>query len=138
MILGIYNKNDGDFIQYGEDSRVSYDKGELTLTNSRYGQHPLFILRYDNYVIFSDEYPELLRYNKELNLSAIAEFFLVGSTLGDSTFFKHITNLPMRTTLIFNKDGERSIEHKEHIGVNEKPIGYFTKRFADVFVVVPV
>jgi hypothetical protein len=69
----------------------------LALINDRFGMRPLFICETRDYVGFCNELEPLLRtpgFQFELDTSAIAAFFCLGTTLGEQTFVKGIRNLP--------------------------------------------
>ena len=83
---------DGHFLIF------SYNKysHELEIINDQLGLHPLFIVKCRNHIVFSSEYQILISLpfeKKEINYSAIKNYFLYGITLNGETLLKGLNNL---------------------------------------------
>lgn len=82
----------------GTFSFIVYHKKEdkLVLCNDSFGLYPLFLYKTSEYIIFCTEYEPIVnhtKFNKKLNHTAIAEYFIYRFTLGNKTFFRDINNL---------------------------------------------
>jgi hypothetical protein len=74
----------------------------LVLVNDKFGMRPLFVCETAEYVAFCNEWEPLLKtpgFQFVPDLSAIAAYFCLGTTLGAQTFAEGIRNLPPGTVL---------------------------------------
>jgi len=109
-----------------------YDKrkDELTFANDTFGIFPLFIYNASDILIFSSEYQPILNYakfDKKFDHDAIAEYFALGSVLGDKTFFKNIKNLRPASVLTI-KNSVKKIRNYDNFGIKitkNKDLDYF-------------
>ncbi|MBN2111706.1 hypothetical protein JW707_01270 [Candidatus Woesearchaeota archaeon] len=112
-------------------------KDELILANDSFGIHPMFIYNSGDYIIFSSEYHPLVRYHnfdKKLDYNAIVEYFTLGTTLGDKTFFESIKNLHQGSLL--KTKGDKSYQKQYDLLdikiPKNKKIDYFAGRLANI------
>lgn len=84
--------------------RYNVKEHQLLLANNKFGTFPLFIFENEKYIIVSNEYQPLFCFQPKekwkLNYEAVTEFFVLGVTLGDKTFFRGISNLSPATYAI--------------------------------------
>jgi len=94
----------------GSFCMIIYDKAthEIALVSDRFSSHPIFYALLDNgMLLFSTQISSLLQSHKikrELDISAVFEFFTFQRVLGTKTFYKNIKALPPATVLYY-KDG---------------------------------
>jgi len=78
----------------GNFSFIIYDKltDKIVISNDLFGLYPLFYCRYNNSILFSNEYQPLLFANtkKDFNIKAINHYFKYGFTLMGETLFKSV------------------------------------------------
>lgn len=94
----------------GSFAAVLYDRSShtLLLANDPFGVHPLFFRVDGDLVLFGSEYEPMLAdtaFAVALDRDAIAEYFGLGSVIGDHTFVRSIRNLPPAVRLQVG-DGE--------------------------------
>lgn len=73
------------------------DAHRLSLANDKFGMRPLFFASNDDYFAFCNEMEPLLHlpgFKFEVNNAAVADFFCLGTTLGEETLVQGISNLP--------------------------------------------
>lgn len=93
---------------HGAFAAVHYQKKthRLTAANDKYGIFPLFVYENNDLIALCSEYqPLCLLSGKKkpvLNRDAIAEYYCLGTTLGNKTFFNNIYNLPPAAINLFN------------------------------------
>lgn len=87
---GQNGKPDGIFAQW------AWDGTQLTVSNDRYGFHPLFYYCRDGEIGVSPSIPRLIREGAptELDDAGLAVFLRLGFFIGEDTPFKHIRALP--------------------------------------------
>ena len=110
----------------------------LVIANDTFGFHPLFIYDSKEAFIFCSEYQPLLKYSNfrsDLNYDAIAEYFIMGFTLNDKTFFKHIESLAPATVLESKANKLTSYKYDTlDIEIQRgKPITFFAERIEKAF-----
>ncbi len=119
LILSLYRLQGMDFVR-GLDGQFVLaiwdgERGCLTLANDRFGLYPLYYAHYDGKLLFAPEVKGILAdssFEKQLNLTALAEFMRFQRLLGDKTFFEGITLLPYGSLLQFEPGTD--ILHVEH------------------------
>jgi len=135
-----YEEDPTSFLQSSEGAfALTYydnDSHTLHLANDRFGMSPLFIYENENYIYFSNEYEPLVHAMeaKEINADAIAEFFVLGTTLGGKTFFRNIENLKPAT--IFTASGIHTKQNsywKPNVEINQSDIQQQAKEMWDLF-----
>ncbi|MFV2045681.1 MAG: asparagine synthetase B, partial [Anaerolineales bacterium] len=75
---------------------------ELVIANDRFGLRPLYWSKYQGRFAFAPEVKALLAdpdFEKQLNLTAVAEFMRFEHLLGEKTFFEGISLLPVASLL---------------------------------------
>ena len=112
FILHMYEEHGKDFAKKTNASfnAIIWDskKEKLLVTNDRYGLRPLYYAQYADKIVFAPELKAIIHdkeFKRELNDSAVSDFFTFGYILGEKTFFKGINLLPSAsiTTIDTNK-----------------------------------
>jgi len=106
--------------------------GELVLANDTFGIFPLFICGTPEFLIFSSGYQPIASYkhfDRQLDYDAIAEYFALGATLGDKTFFRNIKNLaPASVLRVMNST--KKLHKYDNLNIKiktNKDLNYFGK-----------
>lgn len=106
---------------------------KLILASDRFGLAPLYYYDSADVFIFCSEYQpiqELINFDKQLNHLAIAEYFYLGFTLKDKTFYKNIQSFPRASILNISNDEVRCTLYDSHDICIErgKPIAYYAEK----------
>ncbi len=112
---GFLRRLDATSLQQAEGSFAAfrYDAAthELRVANDKFGTRALFVAETADLFAFCSEYQPLLELpglDRTLDHDAIAEYYSLGTTLGDKTFFRHIRNLRPGTILELSAAGCRA------------------------------
>ena len=92
-----------------------WDKGKKTLVliNDRYGFCKLFYWLTSKRILFASEYKAIVwheSFPKKIDKIAVSDFFSIGFSTGDRTFFEHVKLLPPASIATFKMDGSFSIK----------------------------
>lgn len=111
FILHCYEEYRSDFVPNLNGSFVfvivDLKKNKIVLVNDRYGLRPIYYKLNESSLIFASEIKAILEtknFKKELNYSAMADFFSFGFILGNKTFFKNIQLLPAASIAVYDKE----------------------------------
>ncbi len=131
VIYDSYLKSELNIFKYlsGEFSIVIYNNNsnKLLLANDFFGLYPLFVCDFGKYFVFCNEYEPIVKFkefNKKLDNQAISEYFTLGFSLGNNTFFSNIKNLEPGTILQFENNNIIKIKYgnyKVNIQHSAKP-----------------
>ncbi len=128
QILNDFIKNNENFTAkyYGQFSIIIYNSysNKLIITNDTFGFYPLFIYETNDYFSFCSEFEPLVNlpwFNKKLNYQAIIEYFNIGITLQNKTFYEEINLLDKSTIIEINQNINKKTQTKQsHISINKK------------------
>ncbi|MHA1284703.1 MAG: asparagine synthase (glutamine-hydrolyzing) [Promethearchaeota archaeon] len=108
VIIHAYEEYGLESLKYfnGQFVFCIYDqnKKKLIITRDRFGIKPLYYIHYNNIFIFSSEIKAILSCNikKEINKTALKEYFTFRYTLSPNTLFKNILKLNPGNYLEYN------------------------------------
>ncbi|MHA1250934.1 MAG: asparagine synthase (glutamine-hydrolyzing) [Candidatus Helarchaeota archaeon] len=108
VIIHTYEEYGLESLKYfnGQFVFCIYDqnKKKLIITRDRFGIKPLYYIHYNNIFIFSSEIKAILSCNikKEINKTALKEYFTFRYTLSPNTLFKNILKLNPGNYLEYN------------------------------------
>jgi len=135
LVLHLYDQFGISFIKMlqGEFLVCIWDRRQkrLSAANDRLGLYPLYYTYYNGYLIFAPQVKGVIKgpgFAKNLNPSAVADFFWFQRLLEDKTFFEGVHLLPYGSLLSFDLNQNKlSVQHYwdfDHIPEWDSAIGY--------------
>jgi len=137
LILKLYKTKEMSFLSKlnGEFCFAIFDNktNELILANDYFGIYPMFVYNDEENCIFSTEYEPILKYKKfNMNIEAVAEYFMFGSQLGNKTFFKDLGNLPQGSIMKINGSKHKIQQYADfNIKIKLRDIDYHCKKILE-------